>query len=371
MRQGIACVLVCSQLAGCAAPNNGSWWDGWGYLASAEAEHQFDFSWGLTGSDQLAPLQVFSNAKQVWLQFPSGSYLPALFTLRRDGALVSVQAQPQGIYHVVNESVDVLLLRRGAEEAWAYRTVSKPLLLSYLHKQQTLLQRERTRQATAQPAQPYSDAALRHATLIEPVQAQGHVNTPSQSEKQSRLGSEAHARALPVLTPHLGSNKHYVKNGPSSKTTPFQARQEPAARVIHGERQSSALSEPVSATLTQGGERIGEQVVDAKSSPSSASAQQPSVFASLTSDKSLKQLIQRWAHDAAWVFNDEHWAVSVEIPLSGPFTQQGNFPDVVQQVLLSTQLSDYPLRPCFYSNNVLRVIPFEESCLALRALRGD
>jgi hypothetical protein len=95
------------------------------------------------------------------------------------------------------------------------------------------------------------------------------------------------------------------------------------------------------------------------------------VFTSLTSDKSLKQLIQRWARDAAWVFNDEHWAVSVEIPLSGPFTQQGSFPEVVQQVLLSTQLGDYPLRPCFYSNNVLRVIPFEESCLALRMLRGE
>lgn len=416
MRQGIACVLVCSVLAGCAAPNNGSWWDGWGYLASAEAEHQFDFSWALTGNNQLAPLQVFSNTKQVWLQFPSDSYVPALFTLRRDGTLVPVQAQPQGIYHVVNESVDVLLLRRGAEEAWAYRTVSKPLLLSYLQKQQTLLQRERTRQS----AQSYPDAALRHAALIEPVQAQGHINAPSESEKLSRLGSEAHARALPALTPHLDGNgrenkrravadlgqekwsdigsasiglssgvaslsrtqlelgedrdqkqsgKHYVKNVPSSKTTPFQAMKEPTARVIHSERQSSALPEPASATPAQGSETTGELAADAKSLPSSASAQQQ--FASLSSDKSLKQLIQRWAHDAAWVFNDEHWAVNVEIPLSGPFTHQGSFPDVVQQVLLSTQLGDYPLRPCFYSNNVLRVIPFEESCLALRVLRGE
>lgn len=413
-------MLVCSVLAGCAAPNNGSWWDGWGYLASAEAEHQFDFSWALTGNNQLAPLQVFSNTKQVWLQFPSDSYVPALFALRRDGTLEPVQAQPQGIYHVVNESVDVLLLRRGAEEAWAYRTVSKSLLLSYLHKQQTLLQREGAKQVIAQSAQPYPDAALRHATLIEPVQAQGHINAPSQSEKQSRLGSEAHARALPALTPHLGANeqenkkrvvsgieqekwsdigstsigpssglaplsgalievggasvqkqsgKRYVKNEPSSKTTPFQSRPEPVARVTSREGPSNTLSEPVSATLAQGSETTGEQAVDAKSLPSSASAQQQ--FASLTSDKSLKQLIQRWAHDAAWVFNDEHWAVSVEIPLSGPFTQQGSFPDVVQQVLLSTQLGDYPLRPCFYSNNVLRVIPFEESCLALRVLRGE
>lgn len=297
MRQRIVSIMICGMLAGCAAPNNGSWWDGWGALASAGDEYQFDFSWELTGSDYLAPLQVFSNAQQLWLQFAGDVSLPTLFALR-EGGLVPLQAQKQGVYHVVNSRVDVLLLRRGTEQAWAYRSPFMPALQSYLRKQHTMAvaydQQRNESQVRALPIE-----------AVEPI------------AREPQKGSKHSGVAIAVDVGQDSSSRHVESSGPI--------------------------------TLQ---ERVDTEVVH-------------DTFTSHASDRNLKQLLQRWALAADWVFNDEHWAVSVEIPLSGPFSYQGGFTDAVQQLLLSTQLGDYPLRPCFYSNQVLRVVPLTGKCMAV------
>lgn len=296
MRQGIVSILICGVLSGCAAPNNGSWWNGWGALASAGEEYQFDFEWELTGSDQLAPLQVFSNAQQLWLQFAADESLPALFALQKDG-LVPLQAKRQGVYHVVNSRVDVLLLRRGTEQAWAYRSSFMPALLSYLRQQQASM----------------------------------HTSSPPWQENLN--SSVSTGAAEPMASFAGGDGRH------SSEVMAVEV-------------------EPVAASVRQ----IESSVVVVQQEPADK-VMAHNMFGSHASDNNFKQLLQRWALAAGWVFNDEHWAVKVEVPLSGPFSYQGSFTDAVQQLLLSTQLGDYPLRPCFYSNQVLRVMPLTSTCV--------
>jgi len=79
-------------------------------------------------------------------------------------------------------------------------------------------------------------------------------------------------------------------------------------------------------------------------------------------DQHLRQALSRWANLSGWRFDPEHWSVDVDIPVSAAATFSDDFVDSVQALLASTELSDRPLQPCFYTNQVLRVIPLAESC---------
>lgn len=88
----------------------------------------------------------------------------------------------------------------------------------------------------------------------------------------------------------------------------------------------------------------------------------PPSYAVLLQDGNLRRVLHRWAARANWTFAPEHWAVDVDIPISGEADFPGSFEDAVQDVLASTELADRPLRPCFYSNRVLRVVAYTQSC---------
>ena len=100
------------------------------------------------------------------------------------------------------------------------------------------------------------------------------------------------------------------------------------------------------------------------SSDSSASViKAPSIaFAVTPEDQNLRQALMRWSGISGWRFQPEHWAVDVDIPLSAGASFSDDFISSVQALLLSTELSDRPLQPCFYTNQVLRVVPSSEPC---------
>lgn len=80
------------------------------------------------------------------------------------------------------------------------------------------------------------------------------------------------------------------------------------------------------------------------------------------SDVNLRRTLVRWAKTAGWVFEPEHWQVKVDIPLTASASFSPDFKDSVQDLLSSSELGDTPVHGCFYSNKVLRVIPYTESC---------
>ncbi len=79
-------------------------------------------------------------------------------------------------------------------------------------------------------------------------------------------------------------------------------------------------------------------------------------------DLNLRSALVRWARSAGWTFEPEHWAVDADIPIVGSATFEPSFKLAVQELVASTELADRPLQPCFYSNQVLRIVPYAQQC---------
>src|SRR5690606_2527930 len=75
--------LLLAGVAGCAAPPDGTWWRELTGLSAAPAAFRFD--WHISGDPALAPLQVFDDGHQTWLQYPADQPLPAVFERTPDG----------------------------------------------------------------------------------------------------------------------------------------------------------------------------------------------------------------------------------------------------------------------------------------------
>jgi len=88
----------------------------------------------------------------------------------------------------------------------------------------------------------------------------------------------------------------------------------------------------------------------------------PSHYRAGAPDATLRAVLSRWAQDAGWLFEPQHWAVDADIPLAGKAEFSGDFKAAVRQLLAATELADRPVQPCFYSNKVLRVVPLTQAC---------
>ena len=113
-------------LSGCAAPSDSSWWDPMGNEVTTHDHYQFDFAWGLAGDEAIAPLQLFNNSQQVWLQYAPMTAPPAVFALTKQGVTTLTPYQ-QGAYWVVDTTAASLWLRANGSNAWAFRTEGEAL----------------------------------------------------------------------------------------------------------------------------------------------------------------------------------------------------------------------------------------------------
>ena len=79
-------------------------------------------------------------------------------------------------------------------------------------------------------------------------------------------------------------------------------------------------------------------------------------------DRTIRQALNRWALEHDWYFDDAHWTLPVDLPVTAAATFTGDFPAAVEQLLQAVEPAGRPARPCFYANHVLRVIPKTASC---------
>ena len=79
-------------------------------------------------------------------------------------------------------------------------------------------------------------------------------------------------------------------------------------------------------------------------------------------DVNLRNVLTRWATQSGWTFRLEHWVPERDLPVAGTVSFFGDFHAAVRGLLSSTELTDFPVQPCFYSNNVLRVVTRAEVC---------
>ncbi len=72
-------------------------------------------------------------------------------------------------------------------------------------------------------------------------------------------------------------------------------------------------------------------------------------------DRTLRDVVQRWASQAGWAFESNYWAAPKDLPVVGASQFGGGFEEAVIGLLNTSRLTDMPVKPCFYSNRVVRV----------------
>ncbi|GAB1835086.1 TrbG/VirB9 family P-type conjugative transfer protein [Achromobacter xylosoxidans] len=109
-----------SSLAGCAWTPGAAPMAGAGWRASGVAVPGFRFDWLLSGDPAVAPMQVFDDGRETWLQFAPGQAIPAIFGVDADGERVVpyVRRDP---YVVLAGNWDSLWFRGGRLLARARR----------------------------------------------------------------------------------------------------------------------------------------------------------------------------------------------------------------------------------------------------------
>lgn len=80
-------------------------------------------------------------------------------------------------------------------------------------------------------------------------------------------------------------------------------------------------------------------------------------------DGTVRQALVRWAADASWTFGPDQWELNFDIPIQAPADfEADSFQEATQALSQAVAMSDSPIRPCFYGNRVLRMLPFTRSC---------
>lgn len=269
----------------------------------------YSFDWRLSGNRQAAPLQVFDNGKQTWLQFGPGQPIPAIFQ-HTDAGDRALPYQRQGPYVVLDGVWPDLLLRNGQLESRIERIVS-----------------------AERPA--VVESAIAETTATQPAVLESAI-----------------AETV-AITPEI-ADLTTVKLNSAAVLTQASFSSKPVAPVI-----------PVKA---QAGQSRGASVrADELDATISLPVQQPSSlsishYSVSPQDSNLRTALLRWATIAGWTFEPEHWAVDADIPIVGSASFTADFKPAVQDLLASTELADRPLQPCFYSNRVLRIVPYAQSC---------
>ncbi|WP_059414551.1 toxin co-regulated pilus biosynthesis Q family protein [Cupriavidus basilensis] len=77
-------------------------------------------------------------------------------------------------------------------------------------------------------------------------------------------------------------------------------------------------------------------------------------------DGTFRQVIEGWAPRAGWTLAP--WELDSDVPVEGADSFDGDFKAAVRHLLASTELTDFALQPCFYSNKRVRVVKATTKC---------
>lgn len=178
---------------------------------------------------------------------------------------------------------------------------------------------------------------------------------------------QARARRVDASLAAAGSMHHPVAQDPLTLQHALGSQPQLGTQQQLSSQHSTSTQQPLSSQHSTSAQQqsSAQQQRSLQHRPNSPqqSAQPSRPFFSVShTDLHLRQALIRWAGLSGWRFEPEHWAVDVDIPLSASAKFSDDFISSVQALLASTELSDRPLQPCFYSNQVLRIVPVAEPC---------
>lgn len=182
-------------------------------------------------------------------------------------------------------------------------------------------------------------ARARHASLPQPAE-------PSR-------GRPASGRITDVSTP-----ANQLKTQPkAARTAAQEIKVDPVTSSLSLGPLERTTTAAVAPTKTKNAPKQAARTATLKSNVTSIKR-----FSVSPADDTLRQALQRWAKEAGWHFGDQHWGLEVDYPIVNTAQFDGAFSEAVGQLLDSVRLGTTPLRACFYSNQVLRVISATQSC---------
>lgn len=264
------------------------------------AAGQYDFNWRLSGDPAVGPLQVFATGRQIWLQFAAGQQVPAIFASTQQGD-VPLTYRRQDPYVIIDGAWQSLVLRGGRYTARAVR----------------------------------QDAAAVAAT-----QAPQALQTPQEAPDVRQEAPQRQPGAAKIKQD-------------ASQTRPVLGRHAPLTEMALAPTALPSRASPSSVP----------QTAPAPTSPHKASpASVQTALRAGPPDSTLRGVLSRWAASSGWTFEPQHWAVDVDIPLAGAAQFPGDFKEAVRALLAATELSERPVQPCFYANQVLRVVAYTQAC---------
>lgn len=103
-------------------------------------------------------------------------------------------------------------------------------------------------------------------------------------------------------------------------------------------------------------------VLGADTTATGSDPTQPVAIYKLVAPETVRSALQRWAVQANWVFGAEFYALPSDVSVVVSADLGVDFKAAVRQLLDSTQGTAQPMQPCFYANQVLRVVARHELC---------
>ena len=295
---------------------------------------QYNFDWELSGHRAVAPVQVFDDGRKTWLQFSPQQPVPAIFVGSDGGGRPLAYAQ-DGPYVVLDGVWPVLVLRGGRLKSTIRRVID-------------------------------NDGGQ-------------HATNATQQVSDAGARAPASASATPVAVGGSGTGPAVYSQG-ASAAIPVAAADADAGNALRpASAQAAASTEPAAEPVAAGRAAAPAGLARAtvqKESPKSSSLASTLTAASFDlsgsapaerfkvgpQDINLRLALARWARQADWTFEPEHWTVDVDIPIMGTASFEPDFKLAVRELAASTELADRPVQPCFYSNRVLRVVPYAQPC---------
>ena len=271
----------------------------------AQAQTRFDFSYRVSDSR----INVFDDGQVTRLQLPEGLQLPAVIARTPAGEQI-LTPRRDGVYLVLDGVHAQIAL------VWAN---NRNVQIQYTGT----MTDARQGRAAAHPAMP---AAVVAAAAPAPVS----VTPVSPAVVAQRLASEvriASDSTAPALQDH--------------NLTPTAS---PAASAPGASRAVLA---------------VDTAKVDA-AAPAAPSA--PAITFAVRERETVREALTRWSKDAGWTHLPEHYTVDFDVQILGTVPPYTDFRTGVRALLATTSMTQKPLQPCFYSNQVLRVILRTQRC---------
>lgn len=276
-----------------------------GSTSLAQAQTRFDFEYRVSDSR----INVFDDGQVTRLQLPEGLQLPAVIARTPAGEQI-LTPRRDGVYLVLDGVHAQIAL------VWAN---NRNVQIQYTGTM-TDARQGRAAAHTAMPAAAVTAAAPTPAnvTPISPAVAAQLLAS------EVRIASNSTAPALQAhnLTP-------------------------PASPGASAPGASEAVPAVVSAK------------VDA-ADPAAPSA--PAVTFAVRERETVREALTRWSKDAGWTHLAEHYTVDFDVQILGSVAPYTDFRTGVRALLATTSMTAKPLQPCFYSNQVLRVVLRTQRC---------